>query len=171
MAVTITVQFPDLSRAIRKAAGPAIQRKGEEYGEQLVTAVKSEIVASGLKTRPANRRRTPGSVHLINGWSYKVAGDPVNYPLLVNLVARGDAAYLANIGYQNDGTPGHTIRGRQARGPGGQFGRTPWLRFPASGDGGRPAFAKQVSHPGTTGRHFIEAAAASVSSGHARRFG
>lgn len=172
MALVFTAQFPDLSHAIRKAAGPAIQRRGEKYGDQLVEAVKSEIAASGLRTRPPGRRRSPGSVHLINGWSSKVVGDPVNYPLLVNLVARGDAAYIANIGYQNDGTPGHRIRRKQSRNSGGQFGRTPWLRFPDGGAVNGPpwVYAKEVQHPGTTGKHFIEAALASVVGGHARSF-
>lgn len=172
MQVVITAVFPDLSRAIRKAAAPAMERKANDYGEKLVAAVKDQIVASGLRTRPPGRRRTPGSVHLVNGWSYKVAGDPVDYPLLVNLVARGDGAYLANIGYQNDGTPDHTIRARQTRDTSGRFGRTPWLRFPdGRGINGPPwAYAKEVSHPGTTGKHFIEAASRSVVSGHVRSF-
>ena len=152
MSVQITAQFPDLSRAVRKAAARKIEERANRYGQRMVEAVQRSIRAQLNVHRTGSRRRSPGSQHLDEGWDYQVAGDPTTYPLFVNLTASGDGAFMRRIDMMDAGTPGHFIAPRN---------RTK-LRYP-TGDGASPGppwiySSEGVSHPGTQGKHFLEAA-------------
>jgi hypothetical protein len=162
VAVQITAVFPDLSRAIRKAAARQIEERGKRYGETMVTAVKASISSQLDCGRPASRRRSPGSQHLNEGWDFKVVGDPVNYPLYVNLFAEGDAAYMRRVHMMSEGTGGHVIRPHRAGGPKGA-----WLKFPGE-DG--TVYTRQAVHPGTRKYSFLEAAQAFATGRAARSF-
>lgn len=164
VVVTATATFPDLSRAIRKASARQVEERANRYGRQMVETVQE--LTGRFNRRPASRRRSPGSQHITEGWDYKIAGDPTTYPLFVNLVARGDGAYLQRISYLNDGTPGHAITPRR--------GQKAWLRYPrgSGANQGPPwTYQKGVVHPGTRAAHFIEITRSNVVGGASARFG
>lgn len=156
--VRATATVPDLTAVVRRAIAPAVESRSRRMGEAMVQSVQASVAK--YKVRPANRRRSPGSTHVTTGWDYKIVGEPTSLPIFVNLVSRGDGAYQQRIKFLNDGTPGHTIRRGQRRAAGGQFGASLWLRFPPGGAVAGPpwAYAKQVTHPGYAGDHFIEEA-------------
>lgn len=158
--VSVTASIPDLSKAVRREGAKAIERRANRYGQQMVALIPTVLQARGVQlNRPENRRRSPGSTRIQDGWSHKVEGDPGSFPILLTLTSSGDAAQLERIELIDKGTPGHQIRAAQKRSPGGQFGGRGYLRFPPEGVNGPPwVYAQKVSHPGSSkGKGFIRA--------------
>lgn len=158
VAVRITASVSNLGPAVKRATAPVVARRADKAGRAMVESVQDSV--SKYKVRPANRRRNPGSTRITTGWSYKVVGEPTSLPIFVNLIKAGDAVGQQRVDYLNDGTAAHTIRRGQSRTEGGRFGRQPWLRFPQGGAVSGPpwVYAKQVTHPGYGGDHFLEKA-------------
>lgn len=170
MRAGVTMSIPNMSRAIRQAGAAEIERRANRYGNQMVVQVRRIIAAKYNSARPDSRRRHPTSQRVIEGWGYKVEGDPGSFPILLTLTTEGDGEYQKRVLYLNNGTGTHTIKPRHGKKKGAKKG--PFLRFPEEGDGSQPgppwAYAKQVTHPGNKGGHFIETAHAAVM-GAARR--
>lgn len=147
--VRITAQITNLGPAVKRAVGPIVEKRADQAGRAMIASIDASM--GKYRTRPANRRRYPGSTHVNTGWRYKVVGDGSSLPLFVNLTKSGDAASQQRVEYLNDGTPAHVIRPRNGDG---------WLRYPKGRAVSGPPwrYSKEVVHPGYAGDHFLEKA-------------
>ncbi|MCD6056568.1 MAG: hypothetical protein K0R44_40 [Thermomicrobiales bacterium] len=141
--VSTTVSIEDMSKAVRRAGAREIERRANRYGQQMVDQVDAVLQARGVNlNRPANRRRSDGP-RVGGSWDYKVEGDPGSFPIFLTLTSSADPKVIE---YLDKGTTAHQISARRRRGGKG------YLRFPEGGavDGPPWAYAKEVSHPGST---------------------
>jgi hypothetical protein len=132
-------------------------------GRDMVREAEEIVRARYNTTRPASRRRSPGTTRLDNAFTYEVSpGD--DFPINIDLVVRGGDAVQAKVASLNWGSTPHRI---VARGP------DSFLVFPADplDPFGRKIRARAVRHPGTKGTHFLESARSRALTRFRRQFG